>query len=655
MCGIVGFVGGGHEAAFAEGRLHAMADAVRHRGPDDAGVWFDPVSRVGFGHRRLSIIDLSPAGHQPMRSHSGRYVIVFNGEIYNHRQVRQQILCTDPDYPFRGHSDTEAMLAAFDLWGVANATARLNGMFAFAVFDTIDRVVHLGRDRIGEKPLYFGLVRGRFLFASELRSIAVCAGGELSLDVDALRDYLRFGYIPAPRSMFVGIRKLAPGSLLTVRADGGPVEVLRETPFWSAQAVVSQGLESPANDPDAVAVEKLDSLLRDAVAMRMEADVPLGAFLSGGIDSSIVVSMMQSQASRPVKTFTIGFDEDLFNEAHHAKAVAAHLGTDHTELYLSPGDALRVVPQIPDIFDEPFADVSQIPTFLVAKLARAHVTVALSGDGGDELFGGYGRYFHAQNIWEWLSRIPAPMRAVMERALTSLPIPFWNRLGFVFPRRLTADRMGDRVYKLAQMFGLRDFDRLYVRMLSLWDDPVRALSIAPSPEKLLPPVAAASVGDRMHRMMAWDLCTYLPDDILVKVDRASMAVSLEGRIPLLDHRVVELAWRTPMHQKVRGGQGKWLLREVLYRYVPRVLVDRPKMGFGIPIEHWLRGDLSGWMQDTLSPSALGTHGLLHGNEIARLMREHISGERSWTSQLWTILMFQAWHDQWRKSAVSVMP
>lgn len=582
-----------------------------------------------------------------MRSHSGRFVIAFNGEIYNHQQIRREILAADCERAFRGHSDTEVMLAAFDLWGVESATRRFNGMFAFAVYDVRERVLQLGRDRLGEKPLYYGVIDSEFLFASELHSIAAITGHALELDHDALRAFLRFGYVPAPRSIFHGISKLTPGTLLTVRLRDGQPQTVAETTYWSPAEVIATGLSKPSTLDDVTAVLQLDDLLRDAVSLRMEADVPLGAFLSGGIDSSIVVSIMQAQSSQRVKTFTIGFSDDLFNEAHHAKAIANHLGTEHTELYLSPADALQVVPRIPEIFDEPFADVSQIPTYLVAKLARQHVTVALSGDGGDELFGGYGRYFHALNIWSWIGRFPTSVRAAVAAVAKTLPITAWNAIGAAFPRRLTHDRMGDRVYKLADMFSVRDFDRLYVWLLSLWNDPLRILASPGHPEQPAFPSHVSSIPGRTARMMAADLLHYLPDDILVKVDRAAMSVGLEGRIPLLDHRIVEMAWRTPMRQKVRGDQGKWLLKEVLYRYVPRQLVDRPKMGFGIPIEHWLRADLADWMRDTLSTVALGRHGLLQSVEVQRLMDEHIGGRRSWSSQLWTVLMFQAWYDHWR--------
>jgi asparagine synthase (glutamine-hydrolysing) len=643
VCGIAGFFGLGgpvRDAATVAGVLSAMGAVLTHRGPDDAGCWTDPDREIALVHRRLSIVDISAAGHQPMFSPSGRYVVVFNGEIYNHREIRADILRAQPQTRFRGHSDTEVLLVAIELWGELETLRRCNGMFAFALFDRTERLLHLARDRVGEKPLYYGFTRSALVFGSELRALRCHPECTFELDHEALWAYLREGYVPAPRSIAAGIGKVMPGTLLTL----GLPEVAARAPqvraYWSAFDSLA---EQPANGEASSQVDALEALLRDSVRLRMEADVPLGAFLSGGIDSSTVVALMQAQASRPVKTFSIGTADKRFDEAAYAKAVANHLRTDHTELYLTAAEVLDTVPLMPQVYDEPFADSSQIPTYLVAKLARTQVTVSLSGDGGDELFAGYGRYTRAMRLWRAMRMVPQSVRNSLSSAVTAVPVGAWNRMGTALPDRYTDGRFGDRLHKAMLGARLSSFDAVYQHMLSLWPNPSELLlTPAASAWASLPPQASSLPVAALDRMMKWDFLRYLPDDILVKVDRASMAVSLEGRMPLLDHRLVEFAWRLPEQLKVQEGQTKWLLRQVLYRYVPRRLIDRPKMGFAVPIDSWLRTDLREWAGDLLSRDALRRDGIFDVEAVQAHWRQHLSGERSWAAQLWTILMFQAW-------------
>jgi asparagine synthase (glutamine-hydrolysing) len=644
MCGLAGFVNVAMSSEQARDQVVRMSELLKHRGPDDCGYWLDAATGLALGHRRLSVVDLSSAGHQPMESASKRFVLAYNGEIYNHNLIRREILAARPDATFRGHSDTEVMLHAFELWGLRGALDRFNGMFAFALFDRRARLLHLARDRLGEKPLYVAQRGESIVFASELRPIHYVWRDGLRINPQAVRGFLRFGYVPGPESIFDEVRKVQPGQVLTFSLSSSGVRLAGTEIYWDPVAVVV------GSEHRAIRAEhdhsELEELLRDAVRVRMEADVPLGAFLSGGIDSSLVVGLMQSQSSRPVKTFTIGFSEDRFDEAQYARAVARHLHTDHTELYVSASDALEVVPRLPAIFDEPFADSSQIPTFLVAQLARKHVTVVLSGDGGDELFGGYSRYPHTLNLWSSLRAMPEWVRKAISAGIRRVPISAWNTAGVFVPRRISADRFGDRMHKFADFFSQSTLDGLYAKYMSLWDHPDQVLiDASPGAEWSVPP-AAAQLADPTHRMMAWDLTTYLPDDILVKVDRAAMAVSLEGRIPLLDHRVVEYAWRMPLVDKATRTEGKIPLRTILHRYVPKKLVDRPKMGFGVPIEYWLREDLRDWAGDLLSQEALKRHGLFASDTIREMLDDHMRGRRSWASQIWAVLMFQAWHQEY---------
>ena len=621
-----------------------MGAALAHRGPDDSGTFHDSATGIGLAFRRLSILDLSPEGHQPMYSASGRYVLIFNGEVYNFEEIRAELGARQ----WRGHSDTEVMLEAFESWGVESAVKRFVGMFAFALWDRGDRKLYLVRDRIGIKPLYYGRVDGNFVFGSELKAIRQYPEFQPDIDRDVLTLYLRYNYVPSPHCIYKGLCKLPPGHFLMLDSATG---ALLSQPYWSAREVALEGLHSAFAGSDAEAIEQLHQRLLSAVRLRMIADVPLGAFLSGGIDSSTVVALMQAQSSRPVKTFTIGFHEDAYNEAIHAKAVAKHLGTDHTELYLTPQDALNVVPLLPSMYDEPFSDSSQIPTYLISKLAQESVTVSLSGDGGDELFGGYNRYLFTRRIWTLLKALPKSARKVaahLLRAATPYSIDrFFQLLRPVLPRKLRPAIPGDKAHKLAALLSVESPEAFYYGALSHWERPTDIVLNSHEPGTVLASIAESSWPSNIEEvMMLTDQLNYLPDDILTKVDRASMAVSLEARVPMLDHRVVEFAWKLPLHFKIRNGTGKWILRQILYQYVPPELLERPKMGFGVPIDRWLRGPLRDWAEDLLSVKSLEQHGLLDANPIRLKWQEHLSGDRNWQYLLWDILAFQDWfrHD-----------
>lgn len=650
MCGFAGFLGGAVPDGDAGNRalLGRMGDVIAHRGPDDHGCWFDPGHGIGLSHRRLSIVDVSSAGHQPMQSHSGRYVIAFNGEIYNHLFLRKSLESESRVSGWRGHSDTETLLAAFDAWGIRDTVDRAVGMFAFAVWDRQEGVLTLGRDRLGEKPLYFGWQgQGRdavFLFGSELKSLRVHPAFRAEIDRTALCAYLRHNYVPAPQSIYQGISKLTPGSLLTVSLERR--EPMIET-YWSGAGIAEAGASKVFFVSAEEAVDELEVLLKNAVLRQMVADVPLGAFLSGGIDSSTVVALMQAQSMRPVKTFSIGFHEAGYNEAQHAATVAQYLATDHTELYVTPEDAMKVIPRLPGLYDEPFADSSQIPTLLVAQLAKRHVTVALSGDAGDELFCGYGRYMRTSKLWRTLGMLPVPLRLLLAKALQAVPVHCWNRAAGlaqgVLPPATRGINVGDKIHKGAGLLSSRSIEALYTRLNSHWDDPASVvIGGAEVPGKVSGEVRALRGLDAVQRMMAIDMLTYLPDDILVKVDRAAMGVSLETRVPFLDHRVVEFAWSLPQSIKLRDGQTKWPLRQVLYRHVPRKLIERPKMGFGVPIATWLRGPLREWAEALLDPARLHKEGFFNVAQVRKKWEEHASGQRNWQYLLWDVLMFQAW-------------
>jgi asparagine synthase (glutamine-hydrolysing) len=652
MCGITGFLTSSEaelELKIAVGR---MTDQLAHRGPDDSGIWVDPAGGIALGHRRLSIVDLSRDGHQPMHSESGRYVVVFNGEVYNFADLRYELKTIG--HRFRGLSDTEVMLAAIEQWGVEDALPRFNGMFAFAMWDRGKRQLHLVRDRLGEKPLYYGWMGKSFLFGSELKALVTHPDFNGEVDRNALALYLRYSCIPAPYSIYRGVYKLPPAGRLTLTlSDQGSTP--RVISYWSAEEANRRGIQNPFAGSSEEATAQLDDLLRDAVKMRMVADVPLGAFLSGGVDSSTIVALMQAQSARPVRTFCIGFHDDAYNEARHAAAVARHLGTDHTELYVSPEDIAPVIPRLPAIYDEPFSDSSQIPTFLVSALARQHVTVSLSGDGGDELFGGYKRYLAWGKVWNRLKWLPRPVRQAASWSLNRLSPQQWNHLAACLGRGASVNGLnfvGDKVHRLGRILSAEDSFCRYQAIQSVWESPEMALQGAAEPVTLLRDrCRGTDFSDFRRHMMFLDAVTYLPDDILAKVDRASMAVSLEARVPFLDHRVVEFAARMPLSMNIRAGVGKWILRGVLYKYVPKDLIERPKRGFALPIGDWLRGPLRDWGEELLNEYRLRSEAYFHPGIVRKLWEDHLSGQRDLSPHIWGLLMFQAWQDQWRCSAM----
>lgn len=646
MCGIAGFIKQGSQEAHGA-LLRRMTDALAHRGPDGAGHWIEPSAGVALGHRRLSVLDLSALGAQPMASRTGRFTIVYNGEIYNFEALRKSL--EQFGHGFNGHSDTEVVLAAFEQWGVDASLSQFVGMFAFAVWDAHEQQLIVGRDRVGKKPLYYGFVAGGFIFGSELRALLQFPGWSPTISRQALTLYLRHNCVPAPWSIYEGIYKLPPAHAMRVSLRSGKPEQFSLTPYWSAVERQAHAIANPFRGSFEEATTQTEQLLADATRLRMISDVPLGAFLSGGIDSTVVVSLMQAQSSARVRTFTIGFNESGYNEATHAKAVAAHLGTDHTELYVSPADALAVIPKLPLIYDEPFADSSQIPTYLVSAMARRHVTVALSGDGGDEGFCGYNRYVWWQQIWGRTSRVPSWLLQLTARGMQGISAANWDKLlRLVYPllpASLKIATPGDRLHKLAAVMAIRDPQELYRQLVSHYSSPEQLVPGAAEPATILSEsVRLSSDEDFINRMMLLDTTTYLPDDILVKVDRASMAVSLEARAPLLDHRVLEFAWSLPLRMKLQGREGKLVLRNVLYRHVPRELVDRPKSGFGLPLDTWLRTSLRDWAEAMLSPTRLRSEGYFAVEPIQRLLREHMSGSRQWHYHLWDVLMFQSWLD-----------
>jgi len=641
MCGLAGMLD--QALTTDQQRLdsvtQAMTETIHHRGPDAGAVWVDASAGIGLGHRRLSIIDLSPAGAQPMHSACGRYVLAYNGEAYNAEDLRPDLLALG--YSFRGHSDTEILLYACAAWGVEEATRRLNGMFAFALWDRQERTLWLGRDRLGIKPLYWAQFGQLWLFASELKALRAHPGWTPSIDRSAVASFLRHNYVPGPFSIYQGVRKLQPGHLLRIGPDGQGQDIC----YWDARQIALDGSRQRSVWSDQAATDALDSLLRDAVGRQMMADVPLGAFLSGGIDSSTVAALMQAQSSQKVRTFSIGFTETGYDESAHARAVAQHLGTDHTQLVLEPSHALDLVPNLAQWWDEPFADSSQLPTFLLAELTRGHVTVALSGDGGDELFAGYNRYFWAKKIHRSVGWLPNGLRQGLGQAIKRVSPQQWDRLASMIPARLPP-QVGDKAHKLADVLAMDEI-ALYRRLVSHWEQPS---AIALGAEELRGPIWDRTYEhdfpDSVARMQILDTVTYLPDDILTKVDRATMAVALESRVPLLDHRVMEFAWSLPGSLKIRDGVGKWLLRQVLYRYVPQTLVDRPKMGFGVPISDWLRGPLRPWAEDLFS--GLEQSGLVDPAPVRQLWAEHQSGTRNWQYLLWDVLMLESWYQRWMR-------
>jgi asparagine synthase (glutamine-hydrolysing) len=645
VCGIAGIIS--RAGPVSAQHIGSMTRALAHRGPDDEGIWLDTQAGVALGHRRLAIIDLSPAGHQPMHSPAGRYVISFNGEIYNYEELRAELASAGHHVDWRGHSDTEVLLAGFDFWGVKPTLERAIGMFALALWDRRERALTLARDRMGEKPLYYGWANGRsksFLFASELKAIRQHPEFEAEIDRESLGQFVRYLNVPAPRSIYRGISKVPPGAILRLREGEAKPDVEL---YWSGADVARAGVANPLELGAGEATDAVERTLERAVRRQMVADVPLGAFLSGGVDSSTVVAVMQKIAPRPVKTFTIGFEQSGYDEAEYAKAVARHLGTDHTEVYLSGEQAMDVLPSLPAMYDEPFADSSQIPTHLVAALAREQVTVSLSGDGGDELFGGYDRYRLTTGLWDKIAAFPMPLRAIAASVLSRVSAAAWTNLadaaGAIVPRSAKVARLGDKVHKGVRMLTSLSLESLYEHLLAHWHDPADiVIGLAPQGDSTVGRNAefAGLVG--VEWMMARDMLGYLSDDILVKVDRAAMNVSLETRMPFLDPEVIELAWRLPLDFKIRGGETKWILRQVLYRHVPPALIERPKMGFGIPLGAWLRGPLRDWAEDLIDQRRLEAEGFFHPATVRGAWLALLKGDPRQELKLWAVLMFQSW-------------
>ena len=648
MCGIAGLVS---RRRIDSDLLQRMGDVIAHRGPDDHGIWMDTEAGVGFAHRRLSIVDLSPQGHQPMHSTDGRLVLNFNGEIYNHGAIRAELeeKGQAPEGGWRGHSDTETLVEAIATWGLEAAVRKAVGMFAFAVWDRRERVLSLVRDRFGEKPLYYGWAGADFLFGSELKSLRLHPAFDHAIDRQALGLYATRAYVPAPRSIYRRMFKLEPASILSLPLDAArrpSTEPLPGTRYWSYRDVIRCGLAEPIAS-ESEALDVLDAALSDAVTGQSMADVPVGAFLSGGIDSSAVCALYQRHSPNKIRTFSIGFEEAGFNEAGHARAVASHLGTIHSEHRVTVSEARDVIPLLPSIYDEPFADSSQIPTFLVSRFARKEVKVALTGDGGDELFGGYNRHFQAPGLWRRIRMVPQPLRRVARASLGKVPHRLWQRAARLLPERHQGlVNRADQALRLAG--SARHFDDVYAGLIDQWDG-------GPSPvtgfeqRRGMHDLDVGEAAPEALRMMYCDAVSYLPDDILCKVDRASMAVSLETRVPFLDHRVAEAAARIPLDLKVRGGGGKHILRQLLYRHVPARLFDRPKAGFAIPVGEWVRGPLRGWAEDLLDPARLRADGWFNTEVVRRRWDDHLAGRRDSTQAIWSILMFQAWLDQQSKS------
>lgn len=635
MCGIAGlwrFGGAAEDALRTEAR--AMTDAIAYRGPDGDGFWLDAAQGLALGHRRLAIIDLSETGHQPMASANGKFVITYNGELYNAPEIASELAMN-----FRGTSDTEILVEAIARFGIEWTLARANGLFAFAAFDREKGVLHLARDHLGIKPLYVTRQQNFFAFASELKALGAIRGISLNIDPAAVAAYLRHACVPAPQSIYRDVSKLLPGERIEVT----PGKVERHI-YWNLVAVAKRGQSVITGKSFDAVTDELESVLADAVKRQMVSDVPLGAFLSGGIDSSTVVALMRASTNGSVKTFSIGFREKAFNEAEHAREIAERLGTEHTELILSANDALALVPKMPSIYDEPFADSSQLPTFLVSQLARSHVTVALSGDGGDEAFGGYVRYQGVPRLWNALRRLPRGARKLAAGAIGTFSPAAWDSLAPLVPRRLRPAHFGDKVLKGANLLDAADPIEMYGRLISQWPDPERLMTTPGGSSGWVQRLGTSVEGlEPTSQLRLLDMMSYLPDDILTKVDRAAMAVSLEVRVPLIDRKVIEFAWTLPTDYLIAQGQGKQVLRAVLNRHAPKSLFDRPKMGFGVPIGEWLRGPLKTWAEELLSPQALRKHGLFDETLLRKRWDEHQSGRRNWQHALWTVLQFQGWY------------
>lgn len=632
MCGITGFWdlrGCNNDYEFI---ISSMTNKLFHRGPDDGDIWVDSNNRVALGHRRLAIIDLSPLGHQPMHSRCERYVIVYNGEVYNYLQLKKALEAKG--HQFRGHADTEVVLELISEYGLEKSLKMLNGMFAFALWDKQAKTLYLARDRLGEKPLYYGKVNGTFVFSSELKALEVFPNFSKTINRNALTSLLQYTYIPAPSSIYENIFKLKPATYLSIaEAD---LDNLPDPQFyWNADQIAIDGLSNPLSLSDSEAVDAIDMMLKATIKNRMISDVPVGSFLSGGIDSSTVTALMQANSDMPIKTFTIGFNEVGYNEAEHAKLIAQHLKTDHTELYVESSQALSLIPRLPEIYDEPFADASAIPTFLVSQITKRFVTVCLSGDGGDEVFGGYNRYLIGSTLWKKLTYLPYPFRKIIKKMLVSISPEHWDKILGIVKQRL----LGEKLHKLASIIDLKTPADVYQRLISQWPDP-NDLVINANYQQIK--LKEFSQLDFVENMMLTDAISYLPDDIMVKVDRAGMAVSLENRAPYLDHELIEWMWHLPLHMKIRNGETKWLLRRVLEKHVPKYLFDRPKMGFGVPLGTWLRGPLKNWASELLDQSLLNQQGFFNSEPIIQKWRQHLLGKYNYQYQLWPILMFQAW-------------
>ena len=650
MCGIAGFINKSKiEAAELTAIASSMARKLTHRGPNGSGVWADAELGIGLAHQRLAIIDLSPAGNQPMTSKCGRFVLVFNGEIYNHQKIRQELkqVPTSTPHLFEGHSDTETILAAISQWGLEFALNKCVGMFALALWDKREHSLHLARDRVGEKPLYYGLYNGNLLFGSELKAITSYPGFNAEINRNALAQYLQYNFIPAPNSIYQGIYKLPPGSHLKVTKNQISQQILPEPlTYWSLSQVASKAQKNPFRGGEDLAVLELERLLSESISDQIIADVPLGAFLSGGIDSSTVVALMQSLSDKPVKSFTIGFAESNYDESKHAQQVAKHIGTDHTELFVSPDQALDVIPKLPTLYDEPFADVSQIPTFLVSTLASKDVTVCLSGDGGDELFGGYNRHINGSSLWRKVNRIPHNIRNVASQTIKKVPQKTWESAfrttKRMIPKAYQYNMVGEKMHKIGHLLSAESGDQIYNLLLSKWHESERILADTTHLNTAISNTCPSEIRNLEQRMMFMDTAMYLPDDILVKIDRAAMGASLETRVPMLDHRLIEFAWTLPIEMNIRGSQGKRLLRKLLYRHVPAPLIERPKAGFSVPIDDWLRGPLRDWAEDLLDHKKISSEGYFCPEVLRRKWDQHTSGKYNWGQQLWSITTFQAW-------------
>ena len=645
MCGVAGFLFTHRNTDDPRGVVSGMTESLRHRGPDDGGSWIDDTVGIALGHRRLAVIDSSANGRQPMVSHGERYVLSYNGEIYNFIELRDEL--TREGARFNGRSDTEVLLAAVETWGLEAAMRRFVGMFAFALWDRTEKTLHLARDRMGEKPLYYGWRGKSFLFGSELKALRAHPDWEGKISADALTAYMRLGCVPTPISIYQGIHKLPAASILSLRASDSPGHLPEPSAYWSAHDVVRHGTTDVATLSADEALDQLEEVLKHSVRQMLRSDAPLGAFLSGGVDSSTVVALMKAVGNTPVRTFSIGFHEKGYDEAHHAREMARHLKTDHTELYAGPGEALEVIPRLPRLYDEPFADPSQIPTHLLCTLTREHITVALSGDGGDELFGGYNRYFWSTKVWNWTRRIPGQMKTRIAKGLTTRHpalARYYEQISPLLPRRYRIEMAGEKLLKLALLLDAANLDEMYERLRTQGDASV----CKSGNQNVVKDFASQPGTSGLHpaeRMMYRDMVEYLPDDILVKVDRAGMGASLEVRAPYLDHRVVEFAWSLPLTLKLRDGGGKWILRRLLSRFAPASLIQRPKMGFAVPIGEWLKGPLRDWADDLLAESRLRDEGYFHPASIRRIWEQHASGARDRQYQLWNVLMFQAWLDE----------